>query len=227
MPFSSDYAIGRVVWVARNLRPHRILDVGCGSGKYGALFRLILDGEKGQTDTENTTIDGIDGYLPTRNRCHEAYDNITVGNASELMQSNGPNYDLVFLGDIIEHFEKRDGLDFLHRSLERAAMGVLVTTPRHFIEQGAFGGNEFERHRSLWTRTDFDAYPFSKTWVEYRQAVVGLISKTSIDMTDWPPFHARPWISSFLERASFSTLGFNNSRLLKARLTGNAVERPG
>jgi hypothetical protein len=38
---------------------------------------------------------------------------------------------------------------------------LLVATPAQFFPQGASCNNEWERHRSLWTETDFTALGFT------------------------------------------------------------------
>jgi predicted SAM-dependent methyltransferase len=59
--------------------------------------------------------------------------------------------------DVIEHFEKLEGLRVLQQCKERLNPNglLMIVTPGVWIEQGAYMGNELETHRSLWTADDF------------------------------------------------------------------------
>jgi hypothetical protein len=82
------------------------------------------------------------------------YDHIHVGDAARLLPKL-PRYDLIFLGDIIEHFEKAVGLALLADAFAKAGKAVIVSTPKFETAQEDLCGNELERHRSLWGVKDF------------------------------------------------------------------------
>jgi len=67
-------------------------------------------------------------------------------------------YDLVMLGDVIEHIEKDEG-ERLLASLLADNGCVLITSPREFFAQGSILHNPYERHRSLWRPDDFKRWP--------------------------------------------------------------------
>jgi hypothetical protein len=84
-------------------------------------------------------------------------------------------YDLIFLGDVIEHFPKEEGRRLLRKCLAHSDRMVLVTTPNYFNPQGAEYGNERETHHCLWTGEDFNAFPGAQTFVvesRYNLAVI-------------------------------------------------------
>jgi hypothetical protein len=148
------------------LKPQSILDVGVGFGKWGHLFREytdILEAERDparyRRDNWRVRIDGIEGHAAYLTEMHRfLYNEIHVGEAGTLMKTL-PSYDLVFLGDIIEHFEKAAGTELLHDALARANKAVIVSTPKFETEQEDLCGNELERHQSLWNEEDFRTFP--------------------------------------------------------------------
>ena len=166
MPSSRPNTIPTVIHLVRQLKPGSILDVGVGFGKWGHLFREYTDILEAERDParyrrENwqVRIEGIEGHAAYLTPMHQyLYDQIHVGDAALLMKSL-VNYDLIFLGDIIEHFEKAAGMALLQDALARANQAVIVSTPKYETAQEDLCGNELERHRSLWSAEDFGQFP--------------------------------------------------------------------
>ena len=100
-------------------------------------------------------MDGVEVYKPYITELHQyVYDNIYIGNALDVVPKLG-EYDLVYLGDVIEHFDKDAGAQLLRACLEKARMCVIVSTPLDTYPQGALNDNPNEVHVSLWERSDF------------------------------------------------------------------------
>ena len=165
MPSSSPEAVPTVVNVAYTLSPRRILDVGCGSGKYGVLYREYLELQQSDEDSDfqnpiagehHITIDGIEGHAPYIGSLHHlVYDHIFQEDILDFVKRDF-EYDLIFMGDVLEHIDKGVAeTTLLPRLVERATMGVLISVPAHVREQDAVFGNEYERHRSSWKPRDF------------------------------------------------------------------------
>lgn len=166
MPSSRPNTIPAVIQVLRQLRPQSILDVGVGFGKWGHLFREYTDINAAENDPARydkahwrVRIDGIEGHAAYLTDMHRfLYDEIHVGDALALLPTL-PVYDLVFLGDIIEHLGKQDGRELLACAVAKAGKAVLVSTPKFETHQADLCGNELERHRSLWSAGDFKKFP--------------------------------------------------------------------
>jgi hypothetical protein len=166
MPSSRPNTIPTVIHLVRQLKPCSILDVGVGFGKWGHLFREytdILEAEHDPTRYQRSNwkvrIDGIEGYAAYITGMHQyLYNQIHIGDARDLIKSL-QRYDIIFAGDIIEHFEKPAGVRFLHDALTLANRAVIISTPKYETGQEDLCGNELERHRSLWTPKDFGAFP--------------------------------------------------------------------
>jgi hypothetical protein len=162
MPSSRPNTIPTVIHLVRQLKPNSILDVGVGFGKWGHLFREYTDINEAENDPARyqrkkwrVRIDGIEGYAAYLTPMHRyLYNHIHVGNAAMLLNKL-PRYDLIFLGDVIEHLEKAAGLRLLREAFKKANKAVIVTTPKFETGQADLCGNELERHRSLWSADDF------------------------------------------------------------------------
>lgn len=139
-------------------RPTKVLDVGIGYGKFGFLLREYLTYWNSPDEARSVTVDGIEGfpdYVQALQR--QIYDRIFIGDAREVLrQIPDDSYDLVVMVDVIEHFNVPDGSAVL-TECQRVGKAVIVSTPRQFWTQGDSWGNEYERHKSLWTRRDFVA----------------------------------------------------------------------
>jgi hypothetical protein len=166
MPSSRPNTIPTVIHLLRQLKPKSILDVGVGFGKWGHLFREytdILEAEhepaRYQRENWRVRIDGLEGHPAYLTPMHRfLYNRIHIGDAATLLPKL-PSYDLIFLGDIIEHFDKSAGLALLSNALAKAGKAVIVSTPKFETEQEDLCGNELERHRSLWAAKDFRKFP--------------------------------------------------------------------
>jgi hypothetical protein len=142
--------------------PRKILDVGIGFGLWGYLCREFLDIWGGKYDKKSwgVTIHGIEFYKKNRNPVYNfVYDKVFFGDAFDLINNLG-KYDLIILGDVLEHFEKERGKKFLEKCIEHTTNSILIHVPLG-IEwpQGEIYGNKFERHRGFWFESDFASYP--------------------------------------------------------------------
>ncbi len=112
-------------------------------------------------------IDGIEAFPEYATPTYEyIYSNIYYGDASRLL-SDLPDYDLVIIGDVIEHFSKEAGLELLN-NLKQKCKYILLSSPTFFFEQSIFN-NPFENHISFWNIDDFKEFIFD--YEEYEQSV--------------------------------------------------------
>ncbi|MEM9064828.1 MAG: hypothetical protein AAGB51_05000 [Planctomycetota bacterium] len=191
MPTSFVNAVPVVVNTIVRLGAQSFLDVGVGFGKWGHLFREYTDIRASGDDPERyqktnwrARIDGIEGFAPYLTPAHEYfYDDIMVGDALEIIPrlvSEQKSYDVVMLGDIIEHFEKNDGLNLLDECVKLANRAVIVSTPRYDIPQGAACDNELETHRSVWTPSDFKRWPNTTVRTVKHELLMAVIQKEGV-----------------------------------------------
>jgi len=165
MPTSVPYCVPIVAGVARQLRPRSVLDVGVGFGKYGFILREYTDiwdmtcVAEYERSAWKTRIDGIDATPQYMTPLHHfVYDNIHIGDARTVIDSL-PTYDLIIMGDLLEHFEKEDGFALIDRLIAHAEKCVLLIFPHRSSINHDVLDNPLEAHRSTWDRHDFDRYP--------------------------------------------------------------------
>lgn len=78
------------------------------------------------------------------------------------------SFQLVWLGDVIEHLTKEDGGRLFNDARRVASLGVVVRTPLGFQPQTgdawALGGEHWQLHRSGWRPDEFDS---ERVWIHY------------------------------------------------------------
>lgn len=149
-------------WLTEQTKPNRLLDIGVGCGKWGVLAREYCDyWWVSSLDERHTVIDGIEAFPRYIGGLHHAvYDNIFIGDALDLLPTL-EHYDIGLVIDVLEHIEPSSADKFLQQC-RNLIDKTLVVVPRGNFPQGAWGGNEYERHRSEWTREKLSAY--GETW---------------------------------------------------------------
>ena len=146
--------MSRIAQLVRRVQPRSVLDIGVGFGKFGVIFREYLDILPGRYDKEDwlTRIDGVEVHTPYLTALHEyIYDNIYE---TDIWKFDWPqDYDLVFMGDVIEHFEKSDAVELLKTLRTKL---VLISTPTGVDKNGStYKGNCYEEHKHIWTMDEF------------------------------------------------------------------------
>jgi len=187
MPSSRPNLIPTVIHIIRQLRPKSILDVGVGFGKWGHLFREYTDILESEHEPARyhranwqVRIDGIEGFPDYITEMHRfLYNDIHIGNAAQLIKTL-PGYDIIFLGDVIEHFTPEDGKQFLTDALAHANQAVAISTPKYETEQDDLCGNELERHRSLWGEDDFKRFPGAEVKTIDEGTLLAVLTKPAV-----------------------------------------------
>ena len=149
MPYSSDAFDKEVESIIARIRPmRRFLDVGAGAGKYGRLVRRHAPVAK------RIGIEIEPDYV-TRFRLRGIYDEIWVMRAQDLIAPKylSERYDLVIVGDAIEHLKKSEGIDLINFLVYRSAW-ILIQYPDRYL-QNAVAGYPSEAHISFWGEDDF------------------------------------------------------------------------
>ena len=139
MPSSDPTTIPKVLQIVSLLSPSSILDVGAGNGRYGFLFREVLDYNYGRLQPPyRVRIDGVEVENEYLSPIHEhVYDNVYTENWLNVELDS--RYDLIFMGDVLEHFKE------WQRALMKATI-VVAPNWRGSGRQGEWMGNKYESH---------------------------------------------------------------------------------
>ena len=140
MPIGCYSIVPHVVHLLEQWQPDSILDIGIGNGFYGAAIKQWVPSCR--------TLVGIEAWGGYRNALWDKYDFVHVENLWFSVHCD--QYDVALLLDVIEHFGIGNGKKVVEIT-KQLGKNVIVATPAIFQAQGAVGGNEYERHRSLWT----------------------------------------------------------------------------
>src|SRR5215471_7345242 len=159
MPIGSYAVVPQLAHALCVRQPRSVLDLGIGFGGGGAIVREWLDNG---VKPWKTFLAGVEIWGDYRSPAWDLYDVVMVKSIEEYVASTADTFDCVMLNDVLEHFEKEDGLRLLP-SLQRlvGTNGILlVSTPADFFEQGAVYGNAWERHRSVWSAQELASHGF-------------------------------------------------------------------
>ena len=152
------YVIDKLAVISKNRGVKmKILDVGCGFGKWGFLFRGWLDGEKNGPHREEWThtIDACEVFEPYITPIHRyLFDQIILDDFRNLFRGAGKYYTLIIMGDCLEHVTLEEGKETVKRYLDYCSH-LIISVPGYRDSQREKFGNPAEQHRAWWTEKDF------------------------------------------------------------------------
>ncbi|GJM27024.1 MAG: hypothetical protein DHS20C16_34390 [Phycisphaerae bacterium] len=188
MAASAPYAIPVIANAVRQIQPTSILDVGVGFGKYGVLFREYVDvwSAKNAGETKRggwrMRLEGIEVFQDYLSPLHDyIYDQIHIGEAESVIDGLG-QYDVIFMGDVLEHFTKDAGRRMIEKLYEHANKCVLLTYPHDAQKRDGILGNPAEAHLSTWSGSDFEQFPQMAYTVLENRADVCALAKPPHDL---------------------------------------------
>ncbi len=144
MPISHNTNVDYVAKLIRDNAPETVLDVGAGAGKYGHICRALYPYFK---------IDALEVWEPyiKEFKLKSLYNKIFNEDVREF---NNFNYDLVILGDILEHMTKDEAIAVMNKIKEQAKMAI-ISIPTCDCPQGHVHGNPYEEHvKDDWTHQE-------------------------------------------------------------------------
>jgi SAM-dependent methyltransferase len=149
MPYSSD-AFDRYIFdLIGLLRPTTVLDIGPGAGKYARIIRESV------SNVHITAIEIDESYVE-RFDLRSKYDTLIIGDANSLIDTPRVRFDLVIIGDCIEHMRKSVAVDLLDFLVYRSGY-ICIVYPEAYI-QDDWEGHAAEAHISTWSQEDFKGW---------------------------------------------------------------------
>ena len=157
MPYSAMVFDQIISALITKMGPTSVLDIGPGAGKYGLIIKALR--EQGVEIDSLAAVEIDESYIE-QFKLNDIYDVVQLGDAS-MLPDVGPDaeWDLVILGDVLEHFRKSRGTDLIEYLYYRTKYIILVV-PIDYI-QGAWDGHHAEAHISTWYPADFARYKAS------------------------------------------------------------------
>lgn len=180
MPFSSiegkDWLKTQVSEWAKHVSVQDVLDVGAGSGYYWDLLGPILP------KAHWTAIEVWAPYVSYFG-LKEKYDRIFIVNARHWSPER--HYDLVLMGDVLEHMEPEDAQDLVQRMLPTCSL-LVISIPIIPMPQGMVFGNPYERHiKEDWSHEEIMlSFPDIACYSRGKSIGVYLLSR-NIQVLDW------------------------------------------
>jgi hypothetical protein len=127
----------------------RVLDIGPGSGNYFDL--LNCHGEYHGWGEPNKYLDvywlAVEIYEPYINRFNlrAKYDSIIIADAYDIDWNDLGQFDVIFLGDVLEHMVEERGREVIRQSVDHSKW-VVISLPIIDYPQGCEYGNIHETH---------------------------------------------------------------------------------
>ena len=167
MPYSSfifDNAITEIIKLAQ---PKTFLDLGAGAGKYGSIVKEISPSIK------TTAVEIEKDYIEKFN-LSSLYDQIWNIPVSDIIQPKyfDSNFDVIMVGDILEHLKKSEGVDLLNFLIYRCRW-IIVEFPHRYL-QNAVDRYSSEAHISVWTESDFSSFERTRMYAKDTQRLIVL-----------------------------------------------------
>lgn len=130
------------------LNPFTVLDVGPGAGAYADLLWGAVP--------NLAVMDAVEIHEPYIERfgLREKYDTVTVADAVDFLEKlerRELDYDVVILGDVLEHVEHDRAVALWQLARKVARQAVFLSLPIHGYEQGECEGNPHEAHLYQWS----------------------------------------------------------------------------
>lgn len=161
MPIGSYSLIYHLAEHLQLHRPKSVLDLGVGFGLAGAIVRQYLDDG---VQPWKTVLVGVEAFKEYKNPSWDLYGAVLEMDIRSFLSNNDypgldgyAKYDFIIFSDVLEHFEKEEGLKLIYDLMGLLNKGgvLWIATPGVWCEQDAVHGNEYERHRSLWKWNEF------------------------------------------------------------------------
>jgi len=119
-----------------------LLDVGCG------------DNSPVQFLSPDIYKVGVDIFEPSieaskKKNIHSEYVKLNVLEIGEYFEES--SFDCAIASDLIEHLEKRDGIELIKQMMKVSRKRIVIFTPNGYLEQGEYNQNPWQVHHSGWT----------------------------------------------------------------------------
>lgn len=137
--------------LAARIQPASLLDIGPGQGKYGRMVKAA------NPHCHSCAVEIADEYVKAYGLA-DLYDEVVVGDGAALVHEAGwrnRTFDLVTIGDCIEHMPKSQGLDLLNFLTYRCGYLIVIAPEFCWYDTDTAQMQHTESHISVWSEYDF------------------------------------------------------------------------
>lgn len=133
-----------------------VLDLGCGPGRPLADAGLLPE----------ISATGVDGHIPSlETATSRGYTAVHESDLRGFLSEIAPGaYDCSMAIDVVEHFPKEQGFDFIAEMIRAARHKVVIMTPNGFVPQEPAPDNPHQEHLSGWLPEEFAALGFQRVY---------------------------------------------------------------
>lgn len=120
-----------------------VLDVGAGDGKWGRLLKGLVP-----------RVTALEIWLSYVEKFHlsEIYTGVIVEDARKYTRY--ADYDVIILGDVLEHLPRKDALPLI-ATLRETGSRIYLTIPiTKCVQDGTVYGNPYETHLDQWSNEE-------------------------------------------------------------------------
>lgn len=119
----------------------RILDIGAGSGTYSNLYSSV------HLPRSKFTWEAVEIWEPYVEKfsLRDKYDSVHITGAIEFFKTSQECYDLVFMGDVVEHMTKEQAVEMVEMAKQVCRL-IIISIPIVHYPQDEYEGNPYEAH---------------------------------------------------------------------------------
>ena len=162
MPYTSFIFDNAIAEIIKLVRPKNFLDLGAGAGKYGLMVKEI------NPAIEAVAVEIQKDYIE-KFGLRSIYNQVWNVSVIDIIQ---PKYfdsifDVVMVGDILEHLKKSESIDLLNFLIYRCRW-IIIEFP-HMYLQNIVDNYPSEAHISVWAERDFSSFEHSRMYAKDTQ----------------------------------------------------------
>lgn len=171
MPIGNAYATGNIIAFIEqhhlNNKKLNVLDIGCGIGHNGFIFREMFEIRYCRLKPKDWMhrVEAIEVFENYRNPVWDyVYDKVIVSDCLKAISLLDKKYDIIFTTEVLEHFQKKQLYSLLDKLIEKLTDdgSIIITIPlgeeKAILEQKELFGNIYEIHQTYLTIKDFERY---------------------------------------------------------------------
>jgi hypothetical protein len=146
----------------RHERKIKVVDLGCGFAEYwkSGSLKKVLD----SNILELTLVDASDTFSKMDNSFGPNV-NMRAGLIPEVLEEFSENFfDVSIALDLIEHFPKHTGLNFLYEVDRVTCLSSIIFTPNGLVWQPPSENNPWNAHLSGWNPRELSELGWTKTY---------------------------------------------------------------